>query len=104
MKASYIAAESENSAASPEKTLVRSLQRGLQIINVVAEDGPLHAKQVARSMRLSLPTAYHLIRTLVHDGYLVRLDDGSYVLGDRFGRELSAMRESRPRESAVGRG
>jgi len=90
--------------ASPEKTLVRSLQRGLQIINVVADAGPLHAKQIARSMRLPLPTAYHLLRTLVHDDYLVRLDDGSYVLGDRFGNELSAMRDSRPLECVMGRG
>ncbi len=81
---------------TPEKTLVRSLQRGLHIINVVAEEGPLHAKQIARSMGLPLPTAYHLLRTLVHDNYLVRLDDGSYLLGDRFGSELSAMRQERP--------
>ncbi|CAA0105349.1 Uncharacterised protein [Mycolicibacterium vanbaalenii] len=67
--------------ASPEKTLVRSLQRGLQIINVVAAEGPIHAKLVARAVKLPLPTAYHLLRTLVHDDYLVRLDDGSYVLG-----------------------
>lgn len=89
--------------ANPEKTLVRSLQRGLQIINVVAEDGPLQAKQIARSMRLPLPTAYHLLRTLVHDSYLVRLGDGGYVLGDRFRSELSTMRESRPFECATGR-
>ncbi|CAN3131209.1 helix-turn-helix domain-containing protein [Mycobacterium sp. smrl_JER01] len=68
--------------ASPEKTLVRSLQRGLQIINVVAAEGPIHAKLVARTVQLPLPTAYHLLRTLVHDDYLVRLDDGSYVLGE----------------------
>lgn len=89
--------------ASAEKTLVRSLQRGLQIINIVAENGPLHAKQIARSMRLPLPTVYHLLRTLVHDSYLVRLDDGGYVLGDRFGTELSAIRGSRVLECTTGR-
>lgn len=90
--------------AGPEKTLVRSLQRGLQIINVVAEEGPLQAKQIARSMTLSLPTAYHLLRTLVHDSYLARLDDGGYVLGDRFRSELSELCESRPLVYAAGRG
>jgi DNA-binding IclR family transcriptional regulator len=69
--------------ASADKPLVRSLQRGLRIINVVAESGPVHAKPVARHVGLPLPTAYHLLRTLVHDGYLTRLDDGSYVLGGR---------------------
>ena len=90
--------------ASPEKSLVRSLQRGLQIINVVAADGPLHAKRIARSVKLPLPTAYHLLRTLVHDNYLVRLDDGSYVLGDRFRGELSALRDSHDLACATGRG
>jgi len=89
--------------ANPEKSLVRSLQRGLQIINVVAAEGPLHAKLVARSVNLSLPTAYHLLRTLVHDDYLVRLDDGTYVLGDRFQAELSALHDGdRQRVGAAG--
>jgi DNA-binding IclR family transcriptional regulator len=66
-----------------EKSLIRSLQRGLQIINIVALQSPIHAKLVARSAGLSLPTAYHLLRTLVHDGYLSRLPDGTYVLGER---------------------
>ena len=69
--------------AGADKPLVRSLQRGLRIINVVAERGPLHAKPLARRVGLPLPTTYHLLRTLVHDGYLARLDDGSYVLGGR---------------------
>lgn len=64
-------------------SMVRSLQRGLQLINAVGEQGPAHAKQLARSTGMPLPTAYHLLRTLLHDGYVARLDDGSYVLGAR---------------------
>lgn len=75
-----------------EKSLVRSLQRGLQIINLVAAEGPVHAKLVARTVKLPLPTAYHLLRTLVHDDYLVRLDDGRYVLGERWRADLSSFR------------
>jgi len=41
---------------------------------------------------------------LVHDSYLARLDDGGYVLGDRFRSELSELRESRPLVYAAGRG
>jgi DNA-binding IclR family transcriptional regulator len=89
---------------SAEKSLVRSLQRGLQIINVVAERGPLHAKPVARSVGLSLPTAYHLLRTLVHDGYLARLNDGSYVLGERLGDDGYSAPADEPRQlMTVGR-
>lgn len=76
--------------AGAEKSLVRSLQRGLQVINVVAAQGPVHAKPVARSVGVPLPTAYHLLRTLVHGGYLIRLDDGSYVLGERLGADECA--------------
>jgi DNA-binding IclR family transcriptional regulator len=72
--------------ASREQALVRSLQRGLRLINAVGEMGPANAKQLARRTDMPLPTAYHLLRTLVHDQYVMRLDDGSYVLGERLGR------------------
>ena len=32
---------------------------------------------------MPLATTYHLLRTLLYDGYLRRLDEGLYVLGDR---------------------
>jgi DNA-binding IclR family transcriptional regulator len=38
-------------------------------------------KQLAREAGLALPTAYHLLRTLTHEGYL-RRDKGMLVLGE----------------------
>ncbi|MCV7223522.1 helix-turn-helix domain-containing protein [Mycolicibacterium elephantis] len=76
----------------PETSLVRSLQRGLQIMNMVAAEGPVNAKTVARAVGVQLPTAYHLLRTLIHDKYLVRLDDGTYVLGEMCRADLPAAR------------
>jgi IclR family acetate operon transcriptional repressor len=65
-------------------TLIQSVQRALRLLEVVAEhDGRAHAKQLSRAAGLSLPTTYHLLRTLAHEGYLRRLDEGTYVLGDR---------------------
>lgn len=65
-------------------TLIQSVQRALRLLDVVAEhDGRAHAKELARASGLSLPTTYHLLRTLTHENYLQRLDDGSYVLGHR---------------------
>jgi DNA-binding IclR family transcriptional regulator len=65
-------------------TLIQSVQRALRIIEVVAEhDGRAHAKEVARAAGLPLATTYHLLRTCTHEGWLQRLDDGSYVLGHR---------------------
>jgi IclR family transcriptional regulator, acetate operon repressor len=65
-------------------TLIQSVQRALRIIEVVAEhDGRARAKEVSRSTGLPLATTYHLLRTCAHEGWLQRLDDGSYVLGHR---------------------
>jgi len=65
-------------------TLIQSVQRALRIMEVVAEhDGRARAKEVARATGLPLATTYHLLRTCTHEGWLQRLDDGSYVLGHR---------------------
>lgn len=65
-------------------TLIQSVQRALRLLEVVAaHEGRAHAKEIARAAGLPLPTTYHLLRTLAHEDYLQRLDDGTYVLGHR---------------------
>jgi DNA-binding IclR family transcriptional regulator len=65
-------------------TLIQSVQRALRLIEVIAEhDGRARAKEIARAAALPLATTYHLLRTCTHEGWLQRLDDGSYVLGHR---------------------
>jgi IclR family transcriptional regulator, acetate operon repressor len=65
-------------------TLIQSVQRALRLLEVVAEhDGRARAKEVSRAAGLPLATTYHLLRTCAHEGWLQRLDDGSYVLGHR---------------------
>lgn len=65
-------------------TLIQSVQRALRLLEIVAEhDGRARAKEIARAADLPLATTYHLLRTCAHDGWLQRLDDGSYVLGHR---------------------
>lgn len=66
-------------------TLISSVQRALHLLDAVSgRDRPVSAKALARETELALPTAYHLLRTLVHEGYLDRLD-GGYILGSRAG-------------------
>lgn len=66
-----------------EPTLIVSVRRALHLLDAVGEAGrPLPAKALARRADLPLATTYHLLRTLVHEGYLTRLDDAGYVLGD----------------------
>jgi IclR family acetate operon transcriptional repressor len=69
-------------AVEHSPTLIQSVQRALRLVEAVsASDGRAQAKELARSVGLSLSTTYHLLRTLTHEGYLRRRDDGSYVLG-----------------------
>lgn len=71
----------EPSAASP--TLIQSLQRGMHLLGAVTEHGPLTARALSEKTGIVLPTTYHLLRTLVHEGYLRRSTAGRYALGDQ---------------------
>ncbi|MFI6153697.1 IclR family transcriptional regulator [Kitasatospora sp. NPDC051170] len=63
-------------------TLIGSVQRALRLLEAVG--GFRHgatAKQLARAADLPLGTAYHLLRTLAHEGYL-RRTDGRFHYGE----------------------
>ncbi|MER6078876.1 IclR family transcriptional regulator [Streptomyces sp. NPDC001833] len=69
-----------------EPTLIMSVQRAFRLLEAVsAHENGAPAKQLARETGLPLATAYHLLRTMVHDGYLRKLGDGGFVLGDKLG-------------------
>jgi DNA-binding IclR family transcriptional regulator len=72
-------------------TLIQSVQRALRLVEIVAEHDGRRAlpKEIARAADLPLATTYHLLRTCAHEGWLQRLDDGSYLLGHR----LDVIRE-----------
>lgn len=72
--------------------LIRSVSRALRVLESVG--GAAHGltvKQIARRCDLTVATAYHLVRTLTYEGYMIRREDGTYIVGleiaDRF-REL----------------
>jgi DNA-binding IclR family transcriptional regulator len=68
--------------ASEPTDLIQSVSRALRVLEqVVQSDRPLPVKVVARRCGLKLSTAYHLVRTLSHEGYLTRQADGSYGIG-----------------------
>ncbi|MEV0260482.1 helix-turn-helix domain-containing protein [Streptomyces sp. NPDC050617] len=71
-----------NIGASSQPTLIGSVQRALRLLEAVGahRDGA-PAKQLAREAGLPLPTAYHLLRTLTHEGYL-RRENGVFLYGD----------------------
>jgi IclR family acetate operon transcriptional repressor len=70
---------------TPNITLIQSVRRALRLMEVVGESSrALSAKQLARKTGVALPTVYHLLRTLVYEGYLVKSEDG-YALGVKIG-------------------
>jgi len=80
--------------AATGPTLIASVQRALHLLDAVGRrDRPVSAKVLAREAGLALPTVYHLLRTLVHEEYLERVD-GGYVLGTRAGG-LGRLAEAR---------
>jgi DNA-binding IclR family transcriptional regulator len=84
-------------------TLIRSVQRALRLLEVVGErEGRATAKEIAAVAGLPLATTYHLLRTCTHEGWLQRLDDGTYVVGHRLdtvhrrGRDAAGVALARP--------
>ncbi|MFS4093721.1 IclR family transcriptional regulator [Streptomyces sp. AF1A] len=91
-------------------TLITSVQRAFRLLEAVsAHENGAPAKQLARETGLPLATAYHLLRTLVHDGYVRKLDDGGFVLGDKLnslhtagaGRAQALLSRVRPTLAAL---
>lgn len=91
-----------------EPTLITSVRRALRLMETVAgHDTGAPAKLIAREAGLPLATTYHLLRTLMHEGYLRKLDDGAFVLGDALGhltvhgREQAQLSRIRPTLAAL---
>ena len=74
--------------------LIRSVSRALRVLESVGRaPRGLTVKQIARRCELTVATTYHLVRTLAYEGYVIRREDGTYIVGleiaDRY-RDLLA--------------
>jgi DNA-binding IclR family transcriptional regulator len=84
--------------------LIRSVSRALRIMEEVSRSSrPLPVKVIARRCELHLSTAYHLVRTLCYEGYLVRLPDGGYVPGSGVAERFQVRASARPVGSVLHR-
>jgi len=77
--------------------LIRSVSRALRVLEAVGRSPRgLTVKQIARRCDLTVATTYHLVRTLAYEGYVIRREDGTYVVGleiaDRFRELVTAFR------------
>ncbi|MEV6962643.1 IclR family transcriptional regulator C-terminal domain-containing protein [Streptomyces sp. NPDC051207] len=87
-------------AQSASATLIGSVQRAVRLLErVAAHEHGAPAKQLARETGLALPTTYHLLRTLVYEGYL-RRDKGLFFLGSAAER-LSRSGARQKRRSTI---
>ncbi|WP_370880822.1 IclR family transcriptional regulator [Streptomyces africanus] len=85
----------------PPATLIGSVQRAMRLLETVAaHEYGAPAKQLARENGLALPTTYHLLRTLVHEGYLHR-DKGLFFLGEAAERLSSSGARQKRRSTVV---
>ncbi|MEU5224935.1 IclR family transcriptional regulator C-terminal domain-containing protein [Streptomyces toyocaensis] len=88
-------------APAPGATLIGSVQRAMRLLETVAGHAyGAPAKQLARETGLALPTTYHLLRTLVHEGYL-RRDKGLFFLGEAAERLSSSGAQQKRRSKVV---
>jgi DNA-binding IclR family transcriptional regulator len=77
--------------------LIRSVSRALRVLESVGRaPRGLTVKQIARRCDLTVATTYHLVRTLAYEGYVIRREDGTYMVGlevaDRYRELVAAFR------------
>jgi DNA-binding IclR family transcriptional regulator len=82
---------------------VQSVGRAVRVLETVGREPGLPVKAIARRCGLNISTSYHLVRTLAYEGYLIRLPDGTYVIGESVARRFRDLVTSleRPPEAAV---
>jgi DNA-binding IclR family transcriptional regulator len=86
----------EASKPAPQDGLLGSVRRALKVLEIVAAAGDgIPAKAIARRAGFTLSATYHLLRTLVYEGYLVHLPNSrGYGLGYKVsGLHLALHRE-----------
>lgn len=75
--------ESRRRALRPRADTVQALERGIRILDVLADKGALPLAQIAQLIRLNLSTAHHLVKTLEGLGYVTQTGDRSWNLSGR---------------------
>jgi DNA-binding IclR family transcriptional regulator len=95
--------ESEVRDESRPDDFVQSVGRAVRVLETVGREPGLPVKAIARRCGLNVSTSYHLVRTLAYEGYLVRLPDGTYVIGESVARRFRDLVTSlqRPPDAAV---
>ncbi|MBI2763858.1 MAG: helix-turn-helix domain-containing protein [Chloroflexi bacterium] len=70
-----------------------TVRHALRVVELVAARDGMTPKQLAAALDLKLGTVYHLVNTLLDEGYLVRTTGGALHLGDRLPQLLECLDE-----------
>lgn len=83
----------DGSSERPGTPTLQTVERAFTFLEYVAASiDPPTVQQVARALKLNITTCYHLMRTLAARGYLIRLGDGTLVVGNAIGPLFRAFR------------
>lgn len=83
----------ETASYSDKNGYIRSIGRAARILDFVAREASgCTAKEISLGLGVPLPTAYHLLGTLVTEGLLTKSGDRRYVLGPQVGFLAQAFR------------
>lgn len=67
--------------------LLGTVRRALRVLDLFTlRPAPLSPRAIAQALDLNISTVYHVLNTLVHEGYLRRDSAGSYALGEKVPR------------------
>jgi len=75
--------EPRRRAPRPRTDTVQALERGIRILDVLADSGRLPLAQIAQLIGLNLSTAHHLVKTLEGLGYVSQARDRTWNLSGR---------------------
>jgi IclR family transcriptional regulator, acetate operon repressor len=83
---------------------IQSVSRALAILTVIAlSPTGVTVKELSETLKISRPTLYHLLRTLMHDAFVSRGPDRRYRLGMRVGTLAEAFsRQLAPDDELLG--
>ncbi|MCO6011435.1 helix-turn-helix domain-containing protein [Actinoallomurus purpureus] len=80
-----------------EGTIITSVQRATNILEVIGSSpGGATAKHIAAETGIALSTVYHLLNTLVVEGYATHVPGARWVLGD----QIDLLRYCRRKQQA----
>lgn len=89
------AGERDTTPTAPRRRedILSTLQRGLRLLELLAEHGSaLSARELASLLGIRLGACYRVLRTLEHEDFVTRLPGGGYMLGGRIASLETSLR------------